>query len=64
MSKPSVAGLSHSQPSLASPGSLRIKCIIYEDGPMHIHELIAFQGQLLSVKNLPIMNYCMMEAEG
>lgn len=31
---------------------------------MHIHELIAFQGQLLSVKNLPIMNYCMMEAEG
>lgn len=26
---------------------------------MHIHELIAFQGQLPSVKNPPIMNYCM-----
>lgn len=25
---------------------------------MHIHELIAFQGQLLSVKNPHIMNYC------
>lgn len=49
----------HSPPSLASPGSLPIKCIIYEDALMHIHELIAFQGQLLSLKNPPIMNYCM-----
>ena len=26
---------------------------------MHIHELIAFQGQSLSVKNPPVMNYCL-----
>lgn len=31
---------------------------------MHIHELIAFQGQLLSVKNPYIMNYCMKGGPG
>ena len=40
------------------PGSPASKCIIYEDEPMHIYELIAFQGQLWSVKNPCIMNYC------
>lgn len=28
---------------------------------MHIYELAAFQGQWLSVKNPPVMNYCMKE---
>lgn len=43
---------------LASPGSLGIKCIMYEEEHLHIHELIAFQGQLPSVKNPRLMTYC------
>lgn len=49
---------------LASPGRPGVKCIIYEDEPMHIHELTAFQGQLLSVKNPRIMNYCVRGGPG